>query len=73
VIFHRLHGEGVIETSGIDLNVGLVGGEELKRLPSTTIVVAGNDPLKNDGLLFARNLQRNGRDKTFFLSHIAPY
>jgi acetyl esterase/lipase len=53
-------GAGVRENSEVNPDVGLVGGEKLRGLPSTTIMVAGNDPLRDDGLLFAQNLQKNG-------------
>jgi acetyl esterase/lipase len=46
----------------IDVNpdVGLVSEKKLRGMPSTTIMVAGNDPLRDDGLLFARKLHQNG-------------
>lgn len=46
----------------IDVNpdVGLVSEKKSRGMPSTTIMVAGNDPLRDDGLLFARKLHQNG-------------
>lgn len=40
-------------------NVGLMGDEKAKLMPKTAIIVAGWDILRDDGLLFARKLQRN--------------
>lgn len=41
-------------------NIGLVGGEMLRRLPSIMVMVAGNDPFRDEGLLFVQNLQNQG-------------
>jgi acetyl esterase/lipase len=44
----------------IDPDVGLVGGEKLKRLPSVAFMVAGNDALRDEALFFAQYLQEQG-------------
>ena len=41
-------------------NVGLMDDQLAKLMPKTAIIVAGWDILRDDGLLFARKLQRNG-------------
>lgn len=43
----------------VNPDLGLVNGKSLRGLPSTTIMVAGNDPLRDDGLLFAQHLHQN--------------
>jgi acetyl esterase/lipase len=52
-------GEGVHEGHDVNPDVGLVSGKKLRGLPSTTIMVAGSDPLRDEGLLFAQNLHHN--------------
>ncbi|KAJ5488623.1 hypothetical protein N7539_003513 [Penicillium diatomitis] len=42
------------------MNPGNVTAEEVKGLPPTTFGVAGNDPLRDEGLLFAKMLCENG-------------
>ena len=53
-------GEGVKDQTGVGPDVGLVSGRKLRGLPSTTIMVAGSDPLRDEGLLFAQKLHNNG-------------
>ncbi|KAK5400862.1 hypothetical protein LTR06_011173 [Exophiala xenobiotica] len=42
------------------LNPGLVSAEVARRLPPTTLGVAGNDPLRDEGLLYGKLLSENG-------------
>jgi acetyl esterase/lipase len=42
------------------LDVGLVTDKEVEGMPKTFFVIAGRDPLRDDGLLYARKLHRNG-------------
>ncbi|KAE9369788.1 hypothetical protein N431DRAFT_381125 [Stipitochalara longipes BDJ] len=58
--FVHCMGEGVHNDLDVNPDVGLVSGKKLRDLPSTTIMVAGSDPLRDEGLLFARNLHQNG-------------
>lgn len=44
----------------VDPDVGVVEGEKLRTLPSTAVLVAGNDPVRDDGLAFAQKLMGNG-------------
>jgi len=53
-------GEGLHDDDDINPDVGLVSEKKLRGMPNTTIMVAGNDPLRDDGLLFARKLHQNG-------------
>lgn len=41
------------------LDVGLASDEEVKGMPKTAFLIAGADPLRDDGLLYARKLHRN--------------
>jgi acetyl esterase/lipase len=52
-------GEAVREKIEVDPDVGLVSEEKLRVLPSTTIIVAGSDPLRDEGILFAQRLHKN--------------
>jgi acetyl esterase/lipase len=58
--FVNCMGEGVHENIDVNPDVGLVSGNKLRGLPSTTVMVAGSDPLRDDGLLFARKLHQHG-------------
>jgi acetyl esterase/lipase len=42
------------------MNPGLVTPEAAKQLPPTTLGVAGNDPLRDEGLLYGKLLAENG-------------
>lgn len=42
------------------LNPGLLTAEEAKLLPPTTLGIAGNDPLRDEGLLYGKLLAENG-------------
>ena len=53
-------GEGFHDDIDVNPDVGLVSEKRLRGMPSTTIMVAGNDPLRDDGLLFARKLHQTG-------------
>lgn len=53
-------GNKVRERGGTDPDVGLTNPETLQKFPSTAIMVAGSDPLRDDGLLFAQRLQAVG-------------
>jgi len=53
-------GESVHNHFDVNPDIGLVGGKKLRGLPSTTVMVAGNDPLRDEALLFAHNLHDNG-------------
>ncbi|KAN0102075.1 alpha/beta-hydrolase [Hyaloscypha variabilis] len=57
--FVNCMGEEVHNNLDVDPDVGLVSGNKLRGLPSTTIMVAGSDPLRDEALLFARNLHEN--------------
>lgn len=57
--FVECMGEGVHEDLNVNPDIGLVSGKKLRGFPSTTIMVAGNDPLRDEGLLFSRNLHQN--------------
>jgi acetyl esterase/lipase len=57
--FVNCMGEEVHNHLDVDPDVGLVSGNKLRGLPSTTIMVAGSDPLRDEALLFARNLHEN--------------
>jgi len=59
-LFVDCMGDGVYNTTDVDPDVGLVSGKMLRGLPSTSLMVAGNDPLRDEALLFARNLHHNG-------------
>jgi len=41
-------------------DIGLTSEADLKDFPSTTFLVAGNDPLRDDGFMFAEKMQRAG-------------
>ncbi|KAJ9604898.1 hypothetical protein H2200_010287 [Cladophialophora chaetospira] len=41
-------------------NPGLVKPEEARRLPATTFGIAGNDPLRDEGILYGKLLADNG-------------
>jgi acetyl esterase/lipase len=41
-------------------DVGLTTEEGLKDFPSTNFLIAGNDPLRDDGFMFAEKMQRAG-------------
>jgi acetyl esterase/lipase len=58
--FVECMGDGVRESGDVDADVGLVSREKLRVLPSTTIMVAGSDPLRDEGIFFAQRLQQNG-------------
>lgn len=55
---------GLKEAKGLDadlrLNPGNVSAEQVKGLPPATFGVAGMDPLRDEGLLFAQLLAENG-------------
>ena len=53
-------GEKVKIEGRVDPDVGLVEGEKFEALPCTAVLVAGNDPVRDDGLAFAQRLQGNG-------------
>ena len=53
-------GDRVREREATDPDVGLANAEMLREFPSTAIMVAGNDPLRDDGLLFAQRLEKIG-------------
>jgi acetyl esterase/lipase len=42
------------------ISPGLLSGSQASSLPKTAIVVAGNDPLRDDGLMMATDLQDHG-------------
>ncbi|KAJ5382991.1 hypothetical protein N7517_000902 [Penicillium concentricum] len=42
------------------LNPGLLSSEDAKKLPSTTLGIAGYDPLRDEGLLYGKLLAENG-------------
>lgn len=42
------------------LDVGLATDKEVEGMPKTFFVITGRDPLRDDGLLYARKLHRNG-------------
>ncbi|RAO70345.1 uncharacterized protein BHQ10_006357 [Talaromyces amestolkiae] len=42
------------------LNPGLLTAHEASRLPPTTLGIAGNDPLRDEGLLYGKFLAENG-------------
>lgn len=42
------------------LNPGLLTAQEAGRLPPTTLGIAGNDPLRDEGLLYGKFLAENG-------------
>ncbi|KAK5202987.1 hypothetical protein LTR96_011124 [Exophiala xenobiotica] len=42
------------------LNPGLVSAEVARQLPPTTLGIAGNDPLRDEGLLYGKLLSENG-------------
>jgi acetyl esterase/lipase len=42
------------------LSVGNVEDEELKGMPKTALLIAGNDPLRDEGLTYAGKLGRKG-------------
>lgn len=42
------------------MNPGNATAEEVKNLPPTTFGIAGNDPLRDEGLLFGKMLSENG-------------
>lgn len=48
------------DKSDPQLNVALAPNESLRRFPRTAILVAGMDPLRDDGLVFATKLQALG-------------
>jgi acetyl esterase/lipase len=58
--FVNCMGEEVHGDVYVSPDVGLVSGKKMRGLPSTTIMVAGSDPLRDEGLLFGRNLHQNG-------------
>lgn len=58
--FAECMGDGVRESVEVGPDVGLVSGEKLQVLPRTTIMVAGSDPLRDEGIFFAQHLQQNG-------------
>jgi acetyl esterase/lipase len=58
--FVECMGDEVRERGEVDPDVGLISGEKLRVLPSTSIMVAGNDPLRDEGIFFAQRLQQNG-------------
>jgi acetyl esterase/lipase len=41
-------------------DLGLTAEGDLKEFPSTAFLVAGNDPLRDDGFMFAEKMQRAG-------------
>lgn len=55
-----LHLEDDIGSMDRYLDVGLALDNEVVEMPRTSIVVAGRDPLRDDGLLYAKKLHRNG-------------
>ncbi|CAP93362.1 hypothetical protein E8E15_003234 [Penicillium rubens] len=42
------------------LNPGLLSSEDAKKLPATTLGIAGYDPLRDEGLLYGKLLAENG-------------
>ncbi|KAJ5459337.1 hypothetical protein N7530_011281 [Penicillium desertorum] len=42
------------------LNPGLLSSEDPKKLPATTLGIAGYDPLRDEGLLYGKLLAENG-------------
>ncbi|KAJ5494443.1 hypothetical protein N7463_010530 [Penicillium fimorum] len=42
------------------LNPGLLSSEDVKKLPPTTLGIAGYDPLRDEGLLYGKLLAENG-------------
>ncbi|KAE8150661.1 Alpha/Beta hydrolase protein [Aspergillus avenaceus] len=61
-LFNQLLGaaSGSVLESDRRINPGLATAEEVKGLPATTFGIAGRDPLRDEGLLFAMLLNRNG-------------
>lgn len=55
---------GVFGSTGagrdLKMNPGNATAEEVRELPPTTFGIAGNDPLRDEGLLFAKLLNENG-------------
>jgi len=55
---------GVLGAPGADndrrMNPGNATAEEVKALPPTTFGIAGNDPLRDEGLFYAKHLNDNG-------------
>ena len=43
-----------------DIDVGLIGNQDVVGIPNTAFLIAGNDPLRDDGLLYAKQLHQNG-------------
>lgn len=59
--YHLLGVYGIKDADGDRrLNPGNATAEEVKRLPPTTFGIAGNDPLRDEGLFFGKFLSENG-------------
>ena len=61
-MFMSLLGVVGVEGAEKDLrkNPGNATAEEVKALPPTTFGIAGNDPLRDEGLFYAKLLNDNG-------------
>ncbi|CAG8182383.1 unnamed protein product [Penicillium olsonii] len=47
-------------TGDLRINPGNVTAEDVKNLPPTTLGIAGNDPLRDEGLFYGKHLAENG-------------
>lgn len=61
-MFMQLLGVYDVKDAGKDLrmNPGNASAEEVKELPPTTFGIAGNDPLRDEGVFYAKLLSENG-------------
>lgn len=61
-MFMQLLGVYDVKNAGKDLrmNPGNASADEVRELPPTTFGIAGNDPLRDEGLFYAKLLSENG-------------